>query len=243
MPGRADYRETQDDETRKTKLINTMAALARWHTSAATFQSIERRRPAPGIDIRRKRYQELRQGGLEVLRRSVAENQNSLPANIVATANELLRQFPLSADLSGELQAACQIPVSLQPCIRDIWHDHVLFTGDHVSGIVDFGALRMAAVVGDVARLLGSLAIDDHQLWEWGLQAYREAQPQGDKHADDTQRQFVRTWDAANVALSGLQWVQWLFVEGRFFSAYATVQQRMDEHLMRLQHRNRYGFS
>ncbi len=57
--------------------------------------------------------------------------------------------------------SAVALKVPIQPCIGDIWHDHILFLGDGVSGLVDFGGMRADTVAGDIARLLGSLVADD----------------------------------------------------------------------------------
>jgi Ser/Thr protein kinase RdoA (MazF antagonist) len=45
----------------------------------------------------------------------------------------------------------------LQRRLGDVHHDHVLFTGDEVTGVVDFGAADYDSPAGDVGRLLGSL--------------------------------------------------------------------------------------
>jgi Ser/Thr protein kinase RdoA (MazF antagonist) len=65
----------------------------------------------------------------------------------------------------------------LQTCLCDIWHDHVLFTGACVTGVVDFGAVRTDHVAADLARLLGSLAGDDAELRETGWTAYAGQRP------------------------------------------------------------------
>src|SRR5579884_2430970 len=44
----------------------------------------------------------------------------------------------------------------LQRCLCDIWHDHVLFEQDAVTGLIDFGALKTDHAAVDLARLLGS---------------------------------------------------------------------------------------
>src|SRR5207302_7945298 len=61
----------------------------------------------------------------------------------------------------------------LQVCLCDIWHDHVLFSGDAVTGIIDYGSVRHDHPAVDLARLLGSLAGDDAELTAAGLAAYR----------------------------------------------------------------------
>ena len=85
---------------------------------------------------------------------------------LVELARRLIDLFPkLATPIQSEMEAAVRSPLPLVPCLRDIWHDHVLFTGERVTGLVDFGALRPESVAGDVALLVGSLAGDDAAGW------------------------------------------------------------------------------
>src|SRR4029079_8505162 len=77
----------------------------------------------------------------------------------------------------GQLEPLSNIPLPVQPCIRDIWHDHVLFTGNDVTGIIDFGAMDVDTPATDVARLLGSLVGDDEPGWSAGVSAYSANRP------------------------------------------------------------------
>ena len=52
-------------------------------------------------------------------------------------------------------------PVPVQPCICDVHAEHVLFTGDRVTGVIDFAAMKTDHVAVDLARLLGSADIDE----------------------------------------------------------------------------------
>lgn len=56
-----------------------------------------------------------------------------------------------------QLKPLADVSFRLQPCIRDIWHDHVLFDGDRVTGLIDFGAMQIDTPATDIARLVGSL--------------------------------------------------------------------------------------
>ena len=77
----------------------------------------------------------------------------------------------------GQLAPLSNIALPVQPCIRDIWHDHVLFTGDEVTGIIDFGAMDIDTPATDVARLLGSLVGDDEAGWRTASSAYSADSP------------------------------------------------------------------
>ena len=46
-------------------------------------------------------------------------------------------------------------PVPFNLCIGDVWHDHILFEGDAVTGMIDFAAAKVDHVAADLARLLG----------------------------------------------------------------------------------------
>jgi homoserine kinase type II len=67
------------------------------------------------------------------------------------------------------------VPVSCQPCLRDLRGDHVLFTEDRVTGIIDFGAMAVDHPAVDLARLLGDYAEVRDDFFALGLNAYREA--------------------------------------------------------------------
>ena len=60
-------------------------------------------------------------------------------------------------------------PLPLQPCLCDVWHDHVLFEGDTVTGVIDYGGAKIDHVAVDLARLLGSMAGDKAKLRAAGL--------------------------------------------------------------------------
>ena len=229
MPGRADFREITSIDRRRTRLDNAMKALAQWHNAASSLppRQTNKCRSAPGMLRRLKRFETLCGNASTTLRRAVHANPRQLPRSIVSTSNELLDAFTGSNDLHCELRSAARLQVVLQPCIRDIWHDHVLFMNDEVSGFVDFGAARNAAREGDVARLLGSLtSFVDKQperktMWSSGLDAY---QATVDGEIDES---LVRTWHRANVSMSGLQWVEWLFLDARHFEDLDVVHDRM----------------
>ena len=58
-------------------------------------------------------------------------------------------------DVLDRLGAWEHQPWNLQVCLCDVWHDHVLFVANEVTGIIDFGSLKVDHVAVDLARLLG----------------------------------------------------------------------------------------
>lgn len=145
-------------------------------------------------------------------------------------AAQLLAAFDQFAEpLCRELRLAVDCTLPLQPCIRDIWHPHVLFTDNRVTGIVDFGAMRWETVCGDVARLLGSLAGNDREAWRRGLAAYAEVRP-----LNDRERSLVTLFDSSGTLLGGMNWLRWIYLEQRRFDRQAVLG-RLDELCERLQ--------
>lgn len=133
-----------------------------------------------------------------------------------------------------ESRAALRWEVPLQACIRDIHAGHMLFTGDRVTGLIDFDAMRVDSVATDLARLLGSYCGDDFELWDIGLSAYDEVRP-----LSREERELVVHYDRLAVLLTGLQWLDWILLEGKQFQL-ARVLPRIDATLERLEHlRNR----
>ncbi len=117
----------------------------------------------------------------------------------------------------------------LQPCIRDIWHDHVFFEGDEVSGLVDFGALQTDSVAADIARLFGSMVGDDPLGWKTAIQAFESIQP-----LPEAERSLVTVFDRSTVLLSGMNWLWWICVEQREFEGHETILARLDVTIQRL---------
>jgi Ser/Thr protein kinase RdoA (MazF antagonist) len=224
LPGEADYPEKPNT----TKLHNALLALSRFHDAAATFP-LPDVGPAvsPGMVERRDRLRDLLDGRLAKLKSAISEE--AWP-QLTSRARELLMLFAkVAPKMMPFLESAAQIQVELQPCIRDIWRAHVLFMGDQVSGMVDFGAMRPENVAADVARLLGSLAGDKLGDWHRGLSGYQAA-----RRLSDDELTLVSAFDRSTVLMGGLQWLDWIYVERRVFDDRAAILARIDEFLARL---------
>jgi Ser/Thr protein kinase RdoA (MazF antagonist) len=236
MPGTADYWS----DPRSEKLRAATTELARFHLAAATFSSPERFDAAadvalslpaksPGIADRLALVDRLLAGGLDDMRAAVIHNRLAMPAlaDRAAALFELIT--PHLPSLQQRLIEASRLEAPLQPCLRDVWHDHVLFEGDRVSGVVDVGAMRTESVAADVARLLGSFCGNDHQAWALGQAAYQAVRP-----FSKTEQTLVWAFDRSQVLLAGVRWVQWVFVERRRFGDPSAVVKRMEHILSRL---------
>ena len=110
------------------------------------------------------------------------------------------RAMPATID---QLQAMQRQTFRLQPCLRDVWHDHVLFVEDTVTGLIDPGACRTEHVCTDLARLLGSLVGDDTERWRQAVATYCQF-----RSLDDNELHLLAVLDRSAVVLSPLSWLQ-----------------------------------
>jgi Ser/Thr protein kinase RdoA (MazF antagonist) len=124
--------------------------------------------------------------------------------------------------LSGMLDGWRTQSVHIQPCLCDIWHDHVLFIGDRVTGIVDFGSNRMDSVAADLARLLGSLVGDDRAMWAAGLDAYAQQRP-----LRIEERALAHVLDRSGIVAAAANWLRWLYCERRGYPDREAVARRL----------------
>ena len=100
----------------------------------------------------------------------------------------------------------------MQPCLGDIWYEHVLFTDDEVTGIVDLGAMRRDTVASDLARLIGSVCHHIDDAWRIGLDAYSEI-----RTLTTEETAAISIFRDSAIVLSGFQWIRWLALERRTF--------------------------
>jgi Ser/Thr protein kinase RdoA (MazF antagonist) len=230
LPGAADYLTNPNPA----KLEAAMSALARWHLAAADLPRADHRPgPSPGIQSRLAHLNQLRPDLLAKLSIDAEIKASKEPewSKLAGLANRLIAGFfTVEPAVRAKLESAASILVSLQPCIRDIWSDHVLFEGNRVSGIIDFGALRMATVAGDVARLLGSMAGDDLLAWQQGLAAYRALRP-----LSDDESVLVQVFDESAMLLAGFNWLEWIVIAQRQFENPAEVIRRLTTIVGRLE--------
>ncbi len=223
-PGAADFFPLAKPE----KLVAALRALAQFHLAGASFLPADQRRGAsPNTRRRLQLLAALVAGGFDEILGSVvhpAPETLAVWAPLVAPGAELLNRVKLLAPVvSRELTGVAGAIVDLQPCIRDIHSDHVLFTGDEVTGIIDFGAMEIDNVATDVARLLGSLSRDEPAAWQMGLAAYQQIRPLSADELD-----LLRALNRSEALLSGVNWLKWIFVENRRFADPAAVIKRFD---------------
>lgn len=213
LPGRADFRERPEPG----RLAAACTALAQLHHALAPRSAAPR--PCAGVQRRLRQIADwqawLRHGWRPAFKpvpaavRPLAEQAWGL------VRDRLARLPPLLTPWAARLLPA-------QPCLCDIWHDHVLFVGDRVSGLIDYGGVKVDHVAVDLARLLGSMAGTDRCLWTAGLEAYGRLRPL------TTQEQaLVHVLDVTGTVLGAATWIRWLVREGRSFANWQAVAGRL----------------
>jgi Ser/Thr protein kinase RdoA (MazF antagonist) len=233
MPGSADF----SSHPTRDRLRAALKTLALWHRAAERFvaQPAERNwffssrsSPSPGLAQRACEIARWNDTTCALIRRKL--ETTSWP-EFADLSCQILDGFRKAAPRTAALlNIGLKALVPLQPCLRDIWHDHVLFTGDQVTGLIDPHAARSDSVATDLARLLGSLVGDDHRLWETGLDAYQEI-----RDLSVAELALVELFDQTAVLLNGLTWLDWHYLQGRVFDERQKVIERMKQILNRLQ--------
>jgi homoserine kinase type II len=228
MPGKADYHANPSPA----RLAAAMQTLARFHAAAASFPLPDAAQaPSPGIQSRLEQLRGLLGGELDRLN-SAVEREIRLWPDVAALWPRQRDLFRGAADrVLAVLIRAAKLRVSLSPCIRDIWHDHVLFEGDQVTALIDFGALRVENVAADFARLVGSLVGDDRAAWRQARAAYETV-----RRLSESEDLLIEAFDQSGVLMSGMSWMQWVFLKGRKFANREAILARVEANLERMSH-------
>lgn len=207
LPGAADYWISP----RPTKLKAALRTLAEIHLAAASFPAGDqagraRTDRSPALVKRADRLEGLKSAEWAELNYHLAKMSPTIERETAFDALELIQRS--LGRLWHESLRWCDEPLPLQWAVRDVWHDHVLFTEDKVTGVIDFGAAAVDSPAGDVARLLGSLVGDDEEGWRLGIEAY-----QRQRSLSPVELEAIRYFDASGTLLSAFNWVHWLFRE------------------------------
>lgn len=205
LPGEADF----DQQPTEERLVSAMTGLAKWHLLAAQYEpphcDIDWLLPchedrSPTVSARLRGLVQWQANLDDVEQRLMLEPDDRFRS----VGQEIAIHFRRLADSIGrELQQVESLSVRQQPCIRDLWHDHLLFCDDRLTGIIDFGAVKTDSVACDLSRLLGSLFGNDASAWQRALDAYEQTRP-----LTTTEHQLLRPLNRSGILLSGMTWLQ-----------------------------------
>jgi homoserine kinase type II len=223
-PGKADYHQFPS----RTKLRAAMHVLARFHALSALHGS-----SGAGFGTFLRRWQlanQLKQGRLAdietALKKPLDDKLDERAKRMLQLAAYQLHRFAWTE--AFETAAANETFL----VIRDIHHDHVLFTGDEVTGLIDFGAMDIDTPLTDIARLVGSLVGDDREDRQAAFDAYAELRP-----LSEDARKLIDWLDESSLVLGAMNWLTWLYLERRDMGPVEPIARRLDEIIGRLEDR------
>ncbi len=210
QPGRADFQ----DQPTPARLEAACTALAGVH---AAWKAIgPQHAPCPAVRRRLaavREWQDLIRSGWRPAWRASDDPVTPWAERAWNAVQAQIDQVP------HRLAAWVDRPVPLQPCLCDIWHDHVLFQGDAVTGLIDYGSVKLDHVAVDLARLLGSLL--GAQL-DAGLDHYSRF-----RRLTAEERDLVALLDQTGTLLGAANWLKWLYRDARFYPDRAAVARRL----------------
>ncbi|HEV7998681.1 MAG TPA: phosphotransferase [Planctomycetaceae bacterium] len=231
LAGSADFWSRPSD----VRLAAAFRALALLHRAAAEFRPVSGKPShlgpaapaiAPAARDRLELINRWTPSRLAELRQRPGQTFGVSEPTFADVAGRIVAAFERCAPrVARELRAATQERVPLQPCLRDVWHDHVLFEGDAVTGLIDPSAARTDTVATDLSRLAGSLIADDRRAWDLALAAYGSI-----RSLSPAERSLVGVLDRSGVLLSGMGWLE----RHRAVDQSAEFQSRLLERLQRI---------
>lgn len=158
--------------------------------------------PSPGLIRRAEELRSLQAGGISRAREAISRWPDSHPT--LPLAREWLELAePRVGPALMAAEGASGIALSLQPCFRDLRGEHLLFGADRqLSGIVDYGAMDVESIAGDLARLATDWLGGDPALANTFLDAYSEIRP-----LDGGERRALAASREAPGILIGKHWL------------------------------------
>ena len=220
MGGTPSYAQSPSAEKRN----SAMTALAQLHHAAASFPlppTMVSVGPSPGLIERVKNIRRLQDGELTALNERIRADASIQRVAEVAREILSLLHKRISA-VNQRLDQVAETPMPLGWCLRDIHAGNLLFEGDHLSGLVDYGAVAVDSVAIDLARLIRSLAESDTRNWQDCLQIYLDARPLTRQEIDS-----IGAFDQAGIIIASANWLRWIFVEGQNLPDSQQVVERL----------------
>ena len=215
MPGLADFHSRPTD----VKLQAAVQAIAQIHQ----VWFLVREGPCPAIQ---RRYAVLTKWS-ELVQRGWRPQLHATDP-IAASAQLAWETLPsLVPRMLAILEPWLNRLVPIQPCIGDVWHDHILFQGDAVSGVIDYAAAKYDHVATDLARLLGSMIPDDSARIEVAIRAYTAIRPLPNP-------ELVAILDRSGVVASVANWLRRLYVAEEMVADRGAVAKRLDGMVRRM---------
>jgi Ser/Thr protein kinase RdoA (MazF antagonist) len=105
-----------------------------------------------------------------------------------------------------------------------------LFVGDAVSGIIDYGGMKIDHVSVDIARMLGSMVGENRKQWQIGLSAYRTV-----RSLSAEEEALAVALDRTGVIIGVVNWLMWICRDGRRFDDWTGVATRLRALVNRLE--------
>ncbi len=222
LPGQADFWQ----HPTAGKLQAAMQALARFHLTASLVGEMAGFGVSPAFEARQRELRAMLGPELERLERAV-------PAGHWPEMDELADQLLARVRrvrIWAQQLLDCRLPqVPLQPVIRDVWHDHVLFEGERVTGLVDFGCLGIDSVAVDIGRLAGSLIGENQARWREALAYYEKVRPLSPAE------RWLAAWGRVTGTIGGgLVWLKRHYLKGATWDRRPGILQRLRHFIERL---------
>ncbi len=221
LPGHANYCSAPNHA----KLVQAMQAIAKvhqvWCASSEKSSGITAKVGSPTLVDRAKRLDAWHHRMGERTR-LVRQTADTVERQLVSDTFELLNAW--AAPLKKGLQRLADDRVAHHFVLRDIWSEHLLFTEDQVTGIIDFGACRFDEPTTDLVRLLGSIEPHHEDRRREGLEIYNRCRRTLGNNSTCANSAFEElSWerfeilDQTATLLSALQWLEWLIIDERPF--------------------------
>jgi homoserine kinase type II len=216
------------------QVIAAVETLARIHIAAAALP-LTAGVPAPGGERRRHQVLQLLADPWAARRQRLAgpAPADPLGSGMRARFDLAITGFGAAAGQRALTAFAAVRPAVLpvQPVLRDVWADHVLFATaqpERLTGLIDLQAAGCDSPATDLARLLGNWASpwggDGRWItpWEPALAAYDAI-----RGLTAAERQALPLLHASAVVLGLDNWFRWVFDDRRRFAA-APALDRVD---------------
>jgi hypothetical protein len=105
-----------------------------------------------------------------------------------------------------------ELPIHVRLCLRDPHREHLLFSSNEVTGLIDLGAVGVDSPAADAARWLGDAAPSDLESRRTAIAAYRKF-----AELNDDEAAMIEPFERTGRVLAALHWLEWLVIEARPF--------------------------